>query len=48
MNFIENSIHIGHVIVNSSIRGNGIRKEMLKEALIYAFNILQVNKGIKC
>jgi len=44
LNFEENSIHLGHVIVDASKRGNGIGKDMLKTALIYAFEVFQVSK----
>jgi len=44
MNFEVSSIHLGHIIVDSTNRGNGIGKEMLKTSLFYAFNILQVDK----
>lgn len=44
LNFEENSIHFGHVLVDPSKRGNGIGKEMLNAALIYAFEVFQVSK----
>ena len=44
MNFVENSVHLGHVIVDSSNRGNGLGKELLKAALEYGFNILKVDR----
>lgn len=44
LNFEENTIHFGHVLVDPSKRGKGIGKEMLKTALIYAFEVFQVSK----
>jgi RimJ/RimL family protein N-acetyltransferase len=44
LNLDENSIHFGHVLVDPLRRGNGIGKEMLKTALIYAFEVFQVSK----
>ena len=38
------SIHLGHVIVDSKNRGNGLGKELLELVLVYAFNVLRVSK----
>ena len=44
VNLDENSIHLGHVIVDSKNRCKGLGKELLKLVLIYAFDVLRVSK----
>ena len=40
----KSTLRFGFIIVDSSMRGKGYGKEMLKLALDYAFNILKVEK----
>jgi len=37
-------LRFGFVVVNNELRGNGIGRKMLKSALTYAFDVLQVEK----
>ncbi|MDP4152773.1 MAG: GNAT family protein [Bacillota bacterium] len=45
IDYSENSVHFGHVIVDPKVRGNGLGKEMLKLALQNAFDILGFSKA---
>lgn len=40
----KNSIHMGFIVVNSKLRGHGYGKQMLSQALKYAFEILNVKR----
>lgn len=46
--YINNSIHLGFIIVDSAQRGKGYGKEMLSLALKYAFEIINVSRVTLC
>ena len=42
-NYRENSLFFGFIVVDPSVRGKGLGKEMISLALAYAFEILKVD-----
>lgn len=42
------SIHLGFIVVDSNIRGKGYGKEMVSQAIKYAFEILKVKRVTLC
>ncbi|MBP1920988.1 GNAT family N-acetyltransferase [Youngiibacter multivorans] len=42
--YINNSIHIGFIVIDKNHRGKGYGRELVDSALKYAFEILKVNR----
>jgi len=42
--YINNSIHIGFIVIDKNQRGKGYGRELVDSALEYAFGILKVNR----
>lgn len=42
--FEKNSVHLGFIVLDPSVRGKGYGKELLKLAVNYAFTVLKMNR----
>ncbi|MBP1736180.1 MAG: N-acetyltransferase [Oscillospiraceae bacterium] len=45
IDYEENSVHLGHIIIDPSLRNQGMGKQMLRLSLRYAFWILGLSKA---